>query len=68
MKITLKIEGMTCHSCEELIKDAVNDLPGINSITVSQKKGSAEINFNEAKVSKMQIIEIIKEEGYKVCK
>ena len=64
-KITLKISGMHCTSCEKLIGDALSDL-GIKDYRVDSKKGTAVIEFDENKVSLEKIRTIIAKEGYKV--
>ncbi|MBT4540640.1 heavy-metal-associated domain-containing protein [Candidatus Woesearchaeota archaeon] len=66
MKIMLNVEGMHCKSCETLIKDELDELEGIKNVNVSAEKGIATIEYDESKVDKMKIIEIIKKEGYKV--
>jgi mercuric reductase len=40
---TLDIEGMTCASCAEHVKAALENLPGVRSANVSYPKGRAEI-------------------------
>ena len=60
-KITLKIKGMHCHSCEMLIGDALEDI-GVKS-NVDSKLGTAEIEFDENKVSIDKIKNVIKSEG-----
>lgn len=66
MKIMLNIEGMHCKSCETLIKDELDELEGIKAANISAEKGIATIEYDEDKVDKMKIIEIIKKEGFKV--
>jgi len=68
MKITLNVEGMHCKSCEMLIKDELNELEGIKAVNISAEKGIATVEYDENKVDKLKIIEIIKEEGFKVRK
>lgn len=63
-KIKFIIDGMHCKSCEILINDALQELEGINNSKVTQ--GSAEVEFDESKLKKEKIAEIIKNEGFKV--
>lgn len=65
MKTHLKIEGMHCKSCEVLIADVLNEL-GVKSSKIDSKKGMAEIEFDEHKVSKDMIRKAIEKEGYRV--
>lgn len=66
MKKTIKIKGMTCKSCEMLIKEEVEELDGVKSCHVSAEKGEATIEFDPQKTSFDKIKDIIKEEGYKI--
>ena len=57
---------MTCASCEEHVKHAVNELPGIVETTASYEKGTAEVKFDKTKTSTEAIKAAIDETGYKV--
>lgn len=60
------ISGMTCTSCEEHVKHAVNELPGIVEATASFEEGKAEVKFDKTKTSTEAIKAAIDETGYKV--
>ncbi len=60
------ISGMTCTSCEEHVKHAVNELPGIVGTTASFEEGKAEVKFDKTKTSTEAIKAAIDETGYKV--
>lgn len=64
MKTTIKIKGMHCASCETLIKEGIEELPGIKSVKVSRKTNTSEIEYDENKVSIEKIKSRIKKEGY----
>ena len=40
-KKTLKIEGMMCEGCVKSVKEALEKVPGITSVDVNLKKGTA---------------------------
>ena len=40
-KKTLKIEGMMCEGCVKSVKEALEKVPGITSVDVDLKKGTA---------------------------
>lgn len=65
-EIKFDIEGMTCSSCEEHIKLAVNKLPGIIFVNVDYKNGFAKIKFEKNNTDKFSIIKVINATGYKV--
>src|SRR5690606_7959266 len=64
--IELAIKGMTCVSCELHIEGEVKELPGISFVKASYEKGSAIIEYDEAKVDKDKIIAAINKTGYSV--
>ena len=63
-KIDLGIKGMTCEGCEEHIKHAVNELPGIIHVDASFKDGSTSIEFDQTKTSLSEIEKAIDKTGY----
>lgn len=40
-KKTLKIEGMMCEGCVKSVKEALEKIPGITSVDINLKKGTA---------------------------
>lgn len=65
-EVILKIEGMVCVNCENLIEDILLDNNGVNKVEVSYTKGLAKISYNENKTSINDLIRVISENGYKV--
>ncbi len=63
---TFDIKGMTCTSCEEHVKHAVNELPGVIDATASFESGDATIKFDKSKTSIEDIKSAIDKTGYKV--
>lgn len=66
--VNFNIEGMTCASCEEHVKHAVNELEGIVSVGASFKNANAEVKFDKTKTLKEDIEKAISSTGYKVIK
>lgn len=64
-KITLKVTGMHCQSCEILLSDALLEA-GAKSAKADYKKRLAVIEFDETKLSLDKIKSIIKQEGYTI--
>ncbi len=60
------IRGMTCTGCEEHVKHAVNELPGIVDVQASYKEGSADVQFDRTKTTPEEIKAAIDKTGYKV--
>jgi len=63
--IKIKTKGMSCPSCEMLVKDALEDTEGVNKAEASFKDGVVSVDFDDKKVDEGKIKGIIKSEGYK---
>lgn len=68
MKITFKVKGMHCKSCEILIKDSLEDNEGVKEVIASNEKQTVTIEYDQTKTTETKLKEIIKEEGYEVVK
>ncbi len=60
-----KIEGMTCHHCENTIEDALKK-EGVVKVEAHHAKKIARIEYDPAIISEAQIKIIIREAGYEV--
>ena len=65
-EVKFNVSGMTCASCEEHVKNEVNKLAGIVTISANSKEGNAFIKFDNSKTNKEAIIKAIDATGYKV--
>lgn len=63
-KIELHIEGMHCGACATGIQMLVSGMDGIKSVFVDYKGKKGTVEFDQAKVTKDQIIKAISELGY----
>jgi copper chaperone len=64
VNVKISTKGMKCHSCEMIVKDALEDLKGVKKVEASHETGAIYVDFDNKKISKEKIIDIIKEEGY----
>lgn len=64
--IIIKVKGMHCHSCEMLIKDALEEQKVVMSAELSREEETAKITFDESRISGSQLRSIINNEGYEV--
>jgi len=64
--VNFDVKGMTCASCEEHVKHAVNKLEGIVNVEAFYKNEKAEVKFDNSKTSKEDIEQAINSTGYKV--
>ena len=62
----LRIDGMTCASCQNRIEKALNSTIGVKSAKVSYSTGAAEITYDANLLSLRDIIAVIEKSGYRV--
>lgn len=66
IKEIIKISGMTCNSCENIISERLKKTEGINKVKVSLKSSDVQITYNSEITDKKTIIKIINDLGYSV--
>ncbi len=64
MTLKLKIDGMHCSSCAKVISMGLEELNGVGKIQIDEKSKLAQIEFDESKTSREEILETIKDSGY----
>lgn len=62
-KLNLKVQGMTCSSCEVLIERNLKTIPGVEKVKVSRSKEQAEVECTDD-IQLAQLQEAVKEKGY----
>lgn len=62
--LKLKITGMHCKSCEQIIGEDLRDLPDVTNVVVSFADAMATLTVDTSKTSEEKIIETIKNSGY----
>ena len=63
--VVIRIEGLHCHRCEQAIKKQVQTCAGVSEVEVDFASGQASILFDPQQISIPQLMEKIKETGYK---
>lgn len=58
------IKGMHCASCSAIVEKTVAALDGVSSVSVSLLLNSAEVEFDEDKISAKQIAKAVKGAGF----
>ena len=58
------ISGMTCGSCEKILERALEKKEGIQEVKANYESSKLNIRFDEEKISKEKIFNIIDESGY----
>jgi len=57
----LAITGMTCGHCKSAVEQALNDVDGVDSVTVDLENGKAQVTGS---VNLQSLIDAVVEEGY----
>lgn len=65
-EVKFNVSGMTCASCEDRVKNEVNKLAGIITVSANSNEGIAFVKFDNSKTNKEAIIKAINTTGYKV--
>ena len=64
-KLNLKVQGMTCSSCEVLIERNLKKISGVEKVTVSRAKERAEVECaDHVQIDELQ--KAIKDKGYTI--
>jgi len=63
IKVTLKVEGMTCGHCVGRVQKALDAAPGVINATVDLALGTAEISHG-AETDPVKLAGIVSEAGY----
>lgn len=64
-KTIFKIQGMSCSSCVAHIKEDLNKKTGVKDVQVNFAMEQGQVEYDEAKINKEEIIETVKKTGYK---
>ena len=63
-RASFKVTGMTCAGCEETIKLALDETPGVRGSEVSYDRGEAVVEYDPAVTDTAKIRKAIDETGY----
>jgi copper chaperone CopZ len=62
----VRIQGMTCTGCENTVKTAVAELPGVADVSASFADGIAKVSYDTTLIEGQQIAKAITDKGYEV--
>jgi copper chaperone CopZ len=63
-KMTFKVRGMHCPSCEKLLSMEIGDLPGVEGVKADWKAGTVQVEGG--KLDSDAIKKAIRDSGYKI--
>lgn len=66
-KVQLTVTGMTCGGCENAVRRALQQLPGVHEVLASHLANEVNVTFDEATVTPQAIRECIGALGYTVA-
>ena len=64
--LTLNVSGMSCAGCEEKIRLALEDVPGVASTTASHETGDVRVELDVDQASVDDVRRAIEQAGYEV--
>ncbi len=62
-KTTVKIEGMMCEGCVKSVKESLEEVPGVKSVDVNLKKGTAVVQ--QEGVSDDALVKAVVDAGFR---
>ena len=66
-EFNLKIKGMMCSGCENRVKNALENIEGIEKVTANHVTGDVNVICND-KITKNFIEETIEDIGYEIVR
>ena len=66
-EIVLKVNGMMCEGCENRVKNAVQNINGVESVIADHNTGKVVVTTNK-EVPENIIIETLEDIGYEIIK
>ena len=64
-EVKLNIEGMHCTGCSTRLEKVLNNVDGVEDEKVSLEEKKADIKYDETQVSEKELIEAVKDAGFK---
>ena len=61
----IRIQGMHCHKCEQVIQKALLGSPGVHEVEVDFNSGQASVLFDRDSVTIKQLMEAVERAGYR---
>jgi len=64
--LCIKIQGMQCTGCEQIINETLQKLPGVVRVDASYMKGSVDVDIDDKLIDEQSVRASIKGKGYDV--
>lgn len=67
-QLKISIKGMHCRSCEILVEDELKEIPGVEGVSVSSSKGTADVKYSGQRPSEDMLRRAVQNAGYDIGK
>ena len=67
MQKSLRVEGMTCQHCVQIISDSLKNIAGIETIGANIDKKEVKVEYDEEKIELEQIFSDISALGFEIA-
>jgi len=64
IKKIFRVTDMHCTNCAMKIEEMEDDLPGVRQVSASYQRMQVTVEYDDSRVSEVQILEAIKGKGY----
>lgn len=61
----IRIEGMHCHRCEQTLRKALSQFPGVHEVETDFNSGQASVLFDRDAVKISQLMDAVNAAGYR---
>lgn len=66
-EINLKVDGMVCNGCENRVKNALENIDGVENVIANHERGMVTVTSKE-EIDASIIMKKIKDLGYEIIK
>ena len=66
MQKSLRVEGMTCQHCVQIISDSLNNRAGIEKVDVNIDKKEVKVEYDEEKIELDHIFSEVSALGFEI--
>jgi copper chaperone CopZ len=63
-RVVISVEGMTCATCEIVVRHALRRIEGVKSVDVSAAVKTATVDYEPVKANPQKLVEAINSTGY----
>lgn len=65
--LLIRIDGMHCHRCEEMIRRSLAKHAGVHEVEVDFPSGQASVLFDQSCLDADRLVESVQQAGYRIA-